>query len=114
MTPAEHALWRRVRATQLGVKIRRQHPLGRYVADFYCPAARLIIEVDGDVHTEPEKARRDAERAAWLRARGYRILRLVNSDILGNVEGVLQVITKAVGDVSYLGHGRLPKTSPSP
>ncbi|OGT28335.1 MAG: hypothetical protein A2Z17_01640 [Gammaproteobacteria bacterium RBG_16_66_13] len=81
MTPAELALWRRVRDGQLGVKIRRQHPVGRYIADFYCPRARLVIEVDGDIHVEPDRARHDAERTSWLEARGYRILRFMNADV---------------------------------
>jgi very-short-patch-repair endonuclease len=98
LTPAEQTLWRRLRRRQLGARFRRQHPLGRYVADFYCPAARLIIEVDGDVHAGPDQAGRDAERTSWLEARGYRILRFMNSDILRNTEEVLREILRAVGE----------------
>src|SRR3989338_4471698 len=72
LTPAEAKVWARVRNNQLGCKIRRQHAISRFIADFYCASAQLIIEIDGDSHTEPEQAEYDAARTAWLEARGYR------------------------------------------
>ncbi|HEY77339.1 MAG TPA: endonuclease domain-containing protein [Thermoflexia bacterium] len=91
MTPAERVLWERLRNRRLGgLKFRRQHPLGRFIVDFYCASHRLIIELDGPVH----KAQRDydAARAEYLRERGYRILRFSNEQVLNDIEGVLEVI----------------------
>lgn len=56
MTPAEEVLWKRLRNRQLGFKVRRQHPIGRFITDFYCAEARLAIEIDGDTHTAPDQA----------------------------------------------------------
>ena len=68
MTPPEARLWVHVRRKALGTSIRRQHPVGAYILDFYCPAARLAIEVDGAVHDEPSVLARDSRRDAWLTA----------------------------------------------
>src|SRR5438552_10606265 len=82
LTPAEKKLWARVRNDQLGRHIRRQHPVWRFILDFYCAQAKLVIEVDGDTHAEPDQAEYDAARTAWLEARGYRVIRFDNSDVL--------------------------------
>jgi very-short-patch-repair endonuclease len=96
-TDAERKLWSALRDKQLeGFKFRRQVPIGDFVADFVCLSQRLIIEVDGGQHdTEREK---DAARTAWLRARGYRVIRFWNNDVLGNLEGVVQMIRTALHD----------------
>ena len=89
MTDAEQALWKRLRFQQTGHRFRRQHPVGPFVADFACLAERLIVEVDGGQHCDsPTDARRDA----FLRDEGYRVLRFWNTDVLQNMDGVLQVI----------------------
>ena len=77
-TPSEMILWEALRRRQLGVRFRRQHPLGgRYVVDFYCVAHRLVVEVDGAVHDSAEAAERDAARQAWLeRMFGVRFVRV--------------------------------------
>jgi very-short-patch-repair endonuclease len=72
-----------------GLKFRRQAPLGPYIADFFCAQLHLIIEVDGVTHVDEP---RDAVRDAWLQARGYTILRVWNNEVMGNLEGVLEVI----------------------
>ena len=91
MTPAEAALWERLRRKQLsGLKFRRQHPIERFIVDFYCPSARLIVEVDGEIHRYQE--RDDAARDAFLMQRGYRILRFRNEAVLQNIEKVLEKI----------------------
>jgi very-short-patch-repair endonuclease len=73
-TPSEAALWRLLRAQQLGVRFRRQAPVGRYIADFAAPSARLIVEVDGNWHEG--RARLDGRRDRALLRLGYRVLRL--------------------------------------
>jgi very-short-patch-repair endonuclease len=90
MTDAEHALWACLRRKHLGgYRFRRQHPIAQYVLDFYCPAVRLAVEVDGGQHGTDSGRERDAARTAFLKARGIRVLRFWNSDVNTNLEGVL-------------------------
>jgi very-short-patch-repair endonuclease len=93
MTDAERRLWRELRRDSLGVKFRRQIPIGSYIVDFACLQRRLIIEVDGGQHLESPE---DLQRDAWLRNQGYRVLRFWNHDVLRNLEGVLAVIAAAL------------------
>ncbi len=88
-TPAEKVLWRSLRARQTGVKWRRQAPIGPFIVDFFCPQAHLIVEVDGATHADDA----DRDRDAWIRARGYRVLRFWNNEVLGNPDGVLRLIS---------------------
>ncbi|WP_374625153.1 endonuclease domain-containing protein [Devosia sp.] len=93
-TEAEATLWGIVRDRRLAdFKFRRQVPMGRYIVDLYCPAARLIIELDGSQHAEGDY---DTVRDAWLRAQGYRVLRLWNNDLTDNRDGVLTAIWHAL------------------
>lgn len=92
-TEAEQRFWLEVRDRRLGGwKFRFQMTVGPFVADFACVAARLIVELDGGQHT----AERDAARAAFLEARGYRVLRFWNGDVFGNLEGVLTAVLNAL------------------
>ena len=94
MTDAERRLWATLRAEQLGVKFRRQHPLDPYVLDFACLDPKLAIEVDGSQHLE--QARYDCERGAWLTAQGYVVLRVWANEALSNTAGVLSRIQEAL------------------
>lgn len=95
MTDAETALWWRLRHRQLnGHRFRRQVPIGPYIADFACLAARLVVEVDGGQHIDD--ADRDERRTAWLEERGYRVLRFWNTDVLTNIEAVLETMLRAL------------------
>jgi very-short-patch-repair endonuclease len=67
-----------------GLKFRRQQLIGPYIADFYCSTARLVIELDGEQHAEAVASERDEARTKWLHARGCRVLRLWNADLLGD------------------------------
>jgi very-short-patch-repair endonuclease len=91
-TEAEKVLWKALRRDQLGVSFRRQHPIGRYVLDFYCPSAGLAIEVDGGQHAAGHQKDIDHRRDQWLSADGIRMLRFWNNEVLSNLEGVLQTI----------------------
>jgi isoleucyl-tRNA synthetase/very-short-patch-repair endonuclease/RimJ/RimL family protein N-acetyltransferase len=93
MTKEEYLLWEILRDNQLGVKFRRQQPIGAYIADFYSAEALLIVEVDGSQHAENSK---DAARDAWLKAEGYSVLRFWNNDVRQNKEGVVESILAAV------------------
>jgi len=90
MTLPERVLWKTLRRSDLG--FRRQAPIGRYVADFICFRARLVVEVDGGVHTLPEVQLRDAKRDAWLKSEGYCILRFGNERVLNDLNGVMETI----------------------
>ena len=90
MTDAECRLWSSIRNEQLGVKFRRQHPLGSYVADFICLSPKLVIELDGSQHAEQQAY--DAKRDAFLKAQGFNVLRFPTNAPFLNLEGVLQVI----------------------
>jgi very-short-patch-repair endonuclease len=93
MTPAERVLWYTLRDRRfMGVKFRRQVPIGPYIADFYCPEHRLIIEADGGGHGGP----RDHARDRWLEDHGFRVLRLWNAAIRGNLPGCLDLIANEV------------------
>jgi BirA family biotin operon repressor/biotin-[acetyl-CoA-carboxylase] ligase len=78
----------------LPVRVRRQHPIGRYIADFAIPARKLVIEIDGGQHAV--KTRSDALRTRALNAHGYQVIRFWNNEVLGNLDGVLQTIAAAV------------------
>jgi len=76
-----------------GLKIRRQHPIGRFIADFYCHEARLIIEIDGGIHDL--QTDRDSARTEYLEQRGYRVTRIHNEEVARNIEQVLAHIVAA-------------------
>jgi len=93
-TPAEIKLWSKIRNGQLGVTFRRQHAIGNYIVDFCVPRKKLIIELDGSQHLE--QAEYDDERTKYLEARGYRVLRFWNNDVINDIESVLKVIWSAL------------------
>jgi very-short-patch-repair endonuclease len=93
MTRAETLFWRYVKAGHLdGLSFRRQTPIGSYIVDFVCLAARVVVEIDGESHDFVESQRRDARRDQWLASRGYVVLRFTNEDVLSSLEGVLLTI----------------------
>ncbi len=94
MTESERALWSLLRRKQIeGYRFRKQVPVGKYIVDFACLEARLIIEVDGGQHDESAS---DVERDAWLKAQNFRVLRFWNNDVLKNPEGVMQIVVKVL------------------
>ncbi|MDE2087423.1 MAG: endonuclease domain-containing protein, partial [Xanthomonadaceae bacterium] len=92
---AEQKLWRLLRNRQMqGWKFRRQHEVDRYIADFACPDAGSIVELDGSQHGE--QVIYDETRTRKLETMGYRVLRFWDNDVLTNIEGVLEVILAAL------------------
>ena len=92
-TPPERILWRALKELPIeGTHFRRQAPIGPYVVDFFCPAKRLIIELDGGHHNEDATAERDSKRQAWLEQEGYRVIRFWNSDVTADLNAVLERI----------------------
>lgn len=110
-TDAERALWQTLCDRQLlGAKFRRQETVGPFILDFYCREAGLAVEVDGDQHAEPNRAARDERRTAYLSARGVRILRFSNMDVLTRRDQVLQAILGSLTLALARPHGRGEQT----
>ena len=115
-TDPEARLWRHLRRSELlGSHFRRQVPIGPYVADFACMAARLVIEVDGSQHGDAAVKARDDARTQWLAREGYRVVRFWNNDLIENIEGVLETIHAALHgsrdfDPGVLRHKRRKKS----
>ena len=103
-TDTERRLWNRLRAKRLdGWKFRRQQPVGRYIVDFACLEARLVLEVDGSQHAE---SARDEMRDEWLASQGFCVLRFWNNEVLQNEDGVVEKILEAL-------QSPLPNPSPT-
>jgi very-short-patch-repair endonuclease len=100
MTLSETALWNALRNRGLGVKFRRQVPIGRYIVDFLCAEKRLIVESDGPAHDNPSQKAHDKDRDLWLKSQGFNILRLPNDLVVGAPELAVQRIKSALKDIS--------------
>jgi very-short-patch-repair endonuclease len=94
MTVPEKMLW--VEFRKLDLNFRRQCPIGRYIADFACHAARLVVEVDSARHDLSEEQLHDVERSEWLRSQGYKVLRFRNEDVANDRTEVVAAILKAI------------------
>ena len=96
LTPPEAALWKALKGKKLeGFAFRRQHPVGPFILDFYCEAAKLAVEFDGEGHDTPEAIGYDRRRDAWLRARGVATLRVSASGVPGDLDAALSGILSA-------------------
>ncbi|WP_067093836.1 endonuclease domain-containing protein [Marinomonas atlantica] len=93
MTEPERRLWSYLRKNQLGVKVRRQFGIGRYIVDFYCPAKRLVIEVDGDSHYTEEGMTYDQERDQYMASLGICVMRFTNQQVMQEMEAVVGMIS---------------------
>ncbi len=92
-TDAERSLWWRLRARQLGgLRFRRQEPIGRYIVDFVCYEKRLVIEIDGGHHALQRDE--DDARDQWLEDQGFQVLRFLDTEVLTNLEGVLECVSR--------------------
>lgn len=113
MTEAESVLWRLLRDKGVGIKFRRQHVIGNYIADFVNLHYKLVIEVDGKYHFKGDKPVADAERTADLNSMGYTVVRFTNEEVLGNPDKVLCQIKTIVQDME-IHRPRLSTTQASP
>ncbi len=102
-TDAEQQLWRRIRGRQLGVKFRRQYPVGPYITDFCCVEELLVVELDGGQHAEQIAS--DEERTAYLAKCGFRVLRFWNDRVLTDIDLVIEEIS---------GNLKVPHPDPLP
>jgi len=106
-TPAEALLWQALRGRACGgMKFRRQHAVGPFILDFYCPEARLAVEVDGEIHDSLDAQEHDSLRSEHLERYGYRVLRVRNVEVLTDLPGVLALIARAGEDVCVRENAR--------
>jgi very-short-patch-repair endonuclease len=97
MTAAEAKLWKHVRAHRMGdVHFRNQHAIGNYIVDFCAPRKKLIIELDGSQHLKQQEY--DEKRTAYLKSKGYRVLRFWNNDVMNNIDEVLKAIWSVLNE----------------
>ena len=92
LTPPEIKLWQYLRTRPNGQRFRRQHPIGSYVLDFYCPSAKLAIEIDGTAHDMGDNPARDAKRDTWLATQGVTALRIAAQDVMTDLDTVVRHI----------------------
>ena len=104
MTEAERLLWNKLRNSRLnGYKFRRQHPIYRFIADFYCHEARLIVEIDGEIHNEARNKEHDDGRTFELQELDTRVIRFTNQEIFNSIDMVLNTIHSAIEQSLPLG-----------
>ena len=105
-TEAERMLWALVRSRRfMGLKFRRQHQIGDYIVDLYCHEKRLVVELDGPIHSDPEAQQKDAERDAYLQSLGLTILRIPNEVALG-------APAEALAKISEIAEARRSSSAP--
>ncbi|MCE5301005.1 MAG: HsdR family type I site-specific deoxyribonuclease [Spirochaetia bacterium] len=108
-TDAEVFLWELIRNNQiLGFKFRRQHQIGDYIVDFYCDAAKLVLELDGNVHEMEKQQKHDSKRDKYLTSLGNKVLRFKNEDVLNQTEDVLNKITGPLSTLERTGEDNTP------
>ena len=95
-TKCEKILWKRLKAKNLKVKFRRQHPISFFIADFYCHEARLVIEVDGKIHLKPTQREHDKNRDAEFERLGIHVVRITNEDVTYHIGKVMRKIKEAI------------------
>jgi very-short-patch-repair endonuclease len=100
MSLPEVLLWERLRGGKTGAKFRRQHPIGPYVADFYCAAAKLTVEIDGEAHDRGGRIERDRERDAFLKENGYQVLRIAAADVMKAPDAAVAMIVTRIAEVA--------------
>jgi|SRR5687767_3765426 len=111
MTDAEKIIWEKLCNRQLGIKIRRQHPIWIYIADYYCHELKLVIEIDGGIHLKKENREYDIDREVTLNEFGIEIIRFSNDQIIKETDFVIERIKKKIEE---LKEERALKTNKSP
>jgi len=98
-THFENILWHHIKANQLGVRFKRQHPIWMYIADFYCHELKLVIEIDGSIHNLSEIMEYDTLREEYIKSFGIKVIRFTNSEIKYNISGVLERIDNVIKEI---------------
>jgi very-short-patch-repair endonuclease len=104
MSLSEMLLWRELRKRPGGLKFRKQHPAGPFVADFFCHEARLVIEVDGEAHERGDRPARDMARDRWFAERRFEVMRVPAYEVLGDLEGAVRWIAARAEALIPLHH----------
>ena len=108
MSDAEWKLWHALRSNKInGYRFRRQHPIGVFIPDFVCLEKKLVVEVDGEQHSEPGQISHDAERTDWLRSQGYCVIRFWTNEVMQTLESVVNTIAREL-DVLPVARDRPP------
>ena len=102
LTEAEQCLWTRLRLKHLGYVFYRQKPIGEYIVDFFCPKAKLVVEVDGGKHLTKVEAVNDRVRDEYMRSLGLIVLRFPNSEVLKNTDNVARMIYKKMTSSPFI------------
>jgi very-short-patch-repair endonuclease len=108
MSLPEVLLWQRLKGSPQGIAFRKQHPIGAYRVDFYCPAAKLVVEVDGAAHDMGDRPERDAERTKTLEAKDYRVIRIAAADVLRDADEAAQSIVSFAARPLHRASGAVP------
>ena len=95
MPDAEFRLWCELGSRGLGLKFRRQQPIGPFIVDFFCAEKKLLIEIDGEQHALGDHPERDRERTQWLEAHGYIVIRFWTNEVMHQLDGVCEAILAA-------------------
>ena len=112
MSLPEVLLWNRLRGNPMGVKFRKQHPLGDYVIDFFCASGRIAVEIDGIAHDRGDRPMRDSRRDAWLRRQSVEVLRIPAAEVLRDVAAVADAIVRYCADAPPPSAAAAAATSP--
>ena len=113
MTSAETVLWMHLKNGIIGFKFRRQHPIGLYIADFYCHKAKLIVEIDGSIHNDQAIKENDETRQKELEKWGYIVIRFANQQVIVTPEEVVKVITENISQIINLQKQNTPQKGES-
>ena len=103
MTEAEKAIWGRLCKNQLGVRMRRQHPVWKYIADYYCHELKLVIEIDGGIHLLNENKEYDVGRETTLNEFGIEIMRFTNDQVINEIDHVIKAIENKITELKLKG-----------
>jgi very-short-patch-repair endonuclease len=114
MSPPEVILWQHLRRQQLaGLRFRRQHPVGAYIADFYCFELGYVVEIDGESH-QGDRKRTDRDRDVWMRSHRLTVIRVPAPEIRSNLAGVLRTIERRAEQLRETPKAPPPPASPAP
>jgi len=108
MTDAEKIIWEKLCNKQLGVKIRRQHPIWKFIADYYCHEIKLVIEIDGGIHLLEETKEYDISREVTLNEFGIEIIRFSNDQVVKEIESVIEKIKEKIAELKVMSRISAP------